>query len=138
MTKENAYFVNQLGLIGEHQFQNACLAIDIAELINKDFKFEISNFAIENGLKNAKHKGRLEWSHNENVRILFDGAHNASGALALRDYLQKYHGSSQITMIFGSMKDKDLTEITEILFPLAENLILTKPDNPRAGISRKS
>ena len=37
-----------------------------------------------------------------------------------------------ITMIFGAMRDKDLTEISEILFPKAENLILTKPDNPRS------
>ena len=66
------------------------------------------------------------------LRILFDGAHNASGASALKKYLQKYHDHSQITMIFGSMKDKDLTEISELLFPFAENLILTKPDNPRS------
>ena len=71
LTNENSYFLNHLGLAGEHQFQNACLAIDIAELIKKDFKFEISNTAIKTGLKNARHKGRLEWSNYENITNSF-------------------------------------------------------------------
>ncbi len=36
-------------------------------------------------------------------------------------------------MIFAAMNDKDLAEIAEILFPLADNLILTAPDNPRSA-----
>ena len=35
-------------------------------------------------------------------------------------------------MIFGAMRDKDLTEIAELLFLKADKLILTKPDNPRS------
>ena len=37
-----------------------------------------------------------------------------------------------MTIIFGAMRDKNLSEIAEILFPKAEKLILTKPDNPRS------
>ncbi len=35
-------------------------------------------------------------------------------------------------MIFAAMMEKDLSEISEILFPKAEKLIFTKPDNPRS------
>jgi dihydrofolate synthase / folylpolyglutamate synthase len=35
-------------------------------------------------------------------------------------------------MIFGSMKDKNVAEIARILFPKAQTLILTKPENSRA------
>ena len=35
-------------------------------------------------------------------------------------------------MIFGSMRDKDISEIAAILFPLTTTLILTSPDNSRA------
>ena len=132
ITDKNNYFVNGLGLDGEHQFQNACVAVNIAEILIEDFKFEIPNAAVESGLKTAKHKGRLEWFEYENTKILFDGAHNASGAKSLKQYIDKYHKNARITIIFGAMKDKDLTEIAQILFPLAENLILTKPDNPRS------
>jgi dihydrofolate synthase/folylpolyglutamate synthase len=132
LTYDKSYFVNNLGLNGEHQFQNACVAVDVAEILIEEFNFEISNFAVEEGLANAKHKGRLEWYEYENEKILFDGAHNASGAAALKTYLEKYQKESQITVVFGAMKDKDLTEISEILFPVAENLILTMPESPRS------
>ena len=132
VTDKNNYFVNGLGLDGEHQFQNACVAVNIAEILIEDFKFEIPNVAVESGLKTAKHKGRLEWFEYENTKILFDGAHNASGAKFLKKYIEKYHKNARITIIFGAMKDKDLTGIAQILFPLAENLILTKSDNPRS------
>ncbi len=132
LTDKQSYFVHNLGLNGEHQFQNACVAVNIVESLTEDFKFEISNFAVAEGLANARHKGRLEWIEYENVKILFDGAHNASGALALKNYLEKYHQDSLITIVFGAMKDKNLTRISEILFPFAENLILTMPENSRS------
>lgn len=131
-TSQNTYFTNELGLIGEHQFQNACVAINITEILRNDFRFEISKFEIEKGLQTAKHKGRLEWSEYKNIKILFDGAHNASGAIALKNYLEKHHSNSLITVIFGAMQDKDLTEISQTLFPFAEKLILTNVDNPRS------
>lgn len=111
---------------GKHQWINATLAIYIAERLN-DFDFKISKSDIEIGLQNTTHKGRLEYLNG----ILFDGAHNISGAKTLREYLDE-NIKQPITMIFGAMKDKDITEITEILFPRADKLILTKPDNPRS------
>ncbi|HQU83121.1 MAG TPA: folylpolyglutamate synthase/dihydrofolate synthase family protein [Pyrinomonadaceae bacterium] len=119
-----------LGLEGEHQKENALTAINLAEILVKDFKYNISQAAIEKGLETAKHKGRLEWTEFENVKFLFDGAHNVSGAQALRKYLETIGGN--FTLVFGAMKDKDLTEIAEILFPQAEDIIFTKADNPRS------
>jgi dihydrofolate synthase / folylpolyglutamate synthase len=111
---------------GKHQWTNATLAINIAENLRDD-KFKISKVAIETGLETARHKGRLEFYKG----ILFDGAHNISGAKALREYLDEFV-NQPITMIFGAMRDKDLTEIAEILFPKANNLILTVPENERS------
>ncbi|HMS39316.1 MAG TPA: Mur ligase family protein [Pyrinomonadaceae bacterium] len=111
---------------GKHQWTNATLAIYIAESLC-DFGFKISKDNIELGLETTKHKGRLEFYQN----ILFDGAHNVAGAKALREYLDEVV-SRPIVMIFGAMRDKNLSEIAEILFPKADKLILTKPDNPRS------
>lgn len=115
-----------LKIPGKHQFENAALAIGICELLNKG-KFEITTEIIKDGLKNAKHKGRLEFYKG----ILFDGAHNVSGAKVLGEYLDEL-ANQPITMIFGAMRDKDLSEISEILFPKATCLIFTKADNPRS------
>jgi dihydrofolate synthase/folylpolyglutamate synthase len=36
-------------------------------------------------------------------------------------------------LVFGAMQDKAIREIAEILFPVAERVILTHADNPRAA-----
>lgn len=116
----------EMNMLGRHQWTNANLAILMAENLN-DFGFKISKENIETGIETARHKGRLEFYEG----ILFDGAHNISGAKALREYLDE-SVKQPITMIFGAMKEKDLSEIADIIFPKAETLILTKPDNPRS------
>jgi dihydrofolate synthase/folylpolyglutamate synthase len=116
---------------GKHQWTNATLAIRIAETL-RDFELKIPKEKIENGLEIAEHKGRLEfWTNLDAPSILFDGAHNAAGAKALREYLDEFV-KQPITLVFGAMRDKDLSEIAETLFPKASNLIFTKPDNPRS------
>ena len=125
-TEKNIYPKIDLGLSGRHQIANASLAIGIAEIL-REFDFRISEREIWLGLETAKHKGRLEFYKG----ILFDGAHNISGAKALREYLDAFI-CQPITMIFGAMRDKDVREMAKILFPKATFLILTKADNPRS------
>lgn len=124
-TSETEYKVD-FAMQGRHQWINADLAIRLAENL-RDFKFKISKDAIETGVEIAKHKGRLEFYQG----ILFDGAHNIAGARALREYLDEFI-AEPLTMVFGAMRDKDLSEIAEIVFPKAETLILAKADNPRS------
>ena len=121
----------KLSLEGAHQRQNACVAISLAEILRDDFKFEISDAAIVEGLQTAEHRGRLEWANIGATKILFDGAHNVAGAQALKNYLDEFV-SQPITLIFGAMRDKDLTAIAPIIFPKATSLILTAPQNSRA------
>src|SRR6185369_10327032 len=52
-------------------------------------------------------------------------------AMALKDFLDEFIKKS-IVMVFGSMRDKDLSKIAQILFPKAEKLIFTSPDNERS------
>lgn len=124
---DEIYHDVRLGLSGRHQLSNARLAIGLAEILRKDFKFKIEKQHIEDGLENARHKGRLEFDKN----ILFDGAHNVAGAKALAEYFDEFI-NQRLTLVFGVMHDKNLSEIAAILFPKAETLILTEPDNPRS------
>jgi dihydrofolate synthase/folylpolyglutamate synthase len=125
-TEKDIYPKILLKMIGRHQLVNASLAISIAETLH-EFGFKISPGNIKIGLENAKHQGRLEFWNN----ILFDGAHNIAGAKALRDFLDEFI-EQPIAMVFGAMRDKDLSQIAETLFPKAEFLIFTKPDNARS------
>jgi dihydrofolate synthase/folylpolyglutamate synthase len=113
--------------LGRHQFGNAAVAIAVAETL-RDFRFDVSQGSIIDGLQTAEHRGRLE----SDGKILFDGAHNVAGARALADFLDEFV-RQPLTLVFGAMRDKNLQEIAQILFPKAAFLVLTKPDNPRAS-----
>lgn len=119
-----------LGLRGRHQITNAMVTIQLAESLRKQ-AFEIPKDAVLEGLEKARHPGRLELLPGH-PSILLDGAHNPSGAQALRDYLNEFV-KEPVTMVFGAMKDKKIEEIAEILFPLANLVILAQPDHPRAA-----
>ena len=125
-TENDVYHDIILGLAGKHQITNALTAVSLAETL-REFGFEIEKDNIWTGLEKAKHSGRLEFYKN----FLFDGAHNVAGAKALREFLDEFI-KQPIVMIFGAMRDKNLSEIAGILFPKAEKLIFTAPDNPRS------
>jgi dihydrofolate synthase/folylpolyglutamate synthase len=65
--------------------------------------------------------------------IVLDVAHNPAGAWALRSALSAFYEDRSLTFIFGSMRDKAIGEIADILFPLAERVIATQAANPRAA-----
>jgi len=119
-----------LGLRGRHQIVNASVAIRLAESLQKK-GVEIAKAAIIEGLETARHPGRLEL-HDGRPSFLFDGAHNPAGAQALREFLDEFV-KRPVTLVFGAMNDKRLEEIATILFPAADHLILTQPDNVRAA-----
>jgi dihydrofolate synthase/folylpolyglutamate synthase len=119
-----------IGLRGRHQIVNTSTAIALAEAL-RERGFAITPEAIIEGVETVTHPGRLElWEGQPG--ILFDGAHNPAAAQALRDYLDDFV-TQPITLIFGAMCDKALPEMASVLFPKADELILTKLDNPRAA-----
>jgi len=119
-----------LGLRGQHQIDNAAVAIGLAELLRAE-GFAISESAIVDGLKAAKHAGRLDLIPHK-PSFLIDGAHNPAGARSLRDYLDQF-AKRPLTLVFGAMRDKQLEQMGEILFPAADTLVLTTIDNPRSA-----
>lgn len=122
----------RLSLRGRHQITNAQTAIALAETIDEsETDLEIPTHAIIRGLETAKHYGRLELL-DTTPPVLLDGAHNEDGARALRAYLDEFV-RVPVTLIFGAMCDKDLSDMARVLFPVARRLVLTQIDNPRAA-----
>ncbi|MBM4137018.1 MAG: bifunctional folylpolyglutamate synthase/dihydrofolate synthase [Nitrospira sp.] len=151
-----------LPLTGEHQLQNASVAIKAVELLNSTSNPPspplvkvgttrnrggkggfvslpyITQDIIREGLKNVRWPGRLEII-NEDPPILIDGAHNPAAAVALlnallRNFSGKYE---KIILILGIMGDKDIKGIMEPLLPLASEIILTAPHYERAASPAK-
>ena len=120
----------RLALRGRHQLENAAVAIRLAELLRAE-GFAIPDTAIVTGLETVSHPGRLELVQ-QHPAFLIDGAHNPAGAESLRDYLNE-SALRPLTLVFGAMRDKQLEQIGELLFPLADVLVLTAIDNPRSA-----
>lgn len=121
-------------LAGRHQFRNVALAITAAEELNH-FGFRISPSNIAEGVRNTRWPGRFEVLHpgpNEPEYVL-DVAHNPAGAWALRSTLSALYPDRSLIFVFGAMRDKAIREIAEIIFPLADTVIATHADSPRAA-----
>ena len=66
--------------------------------------------------------------------VVLDVAHNPARRWALRSALSTFYEDRQaLTFIFGAMRDKAIREIADILFPLADRVIVTRARNPRAA-----
>ena len=112
-------------LAGEHQVENARTAAAALKI------FGVSTAAISKGIKSARWPGRLERVR-ANPDIILDGAHNPAGARALAAYIQRFFLNEPVRIIYGAMRDKAVDEVIGTLFPLATEVILTAPDQPRA------
>jgi len=112
-------------LPGRHQIENAKAAILAGKALN------LSPQSIRAGLRDVRWPGRLELISQQPDFIL-DGAHNPAGAAALASYIREFHRNSPVWLVYGAMRDKAVEEVAEQLFPLADKLIATAPDFPRA------
>jgi len=115
----------ECGLAGKHQIENATAAI----LACRELGIGIE--AIQRGLRHVRWPGRLEivsWNPN----FVLDGAHNPAAAEALAEYIRAFCRGKPVWMVYGAMRDKAIEEVTAQLFPLADRVIATAPDFPRA------
>ena len=131
-------------LVGRHQLRNLALAIAAAvELRHLGFS-QITPRSIEQGIRETQWPGRFQVLRpdEDHPEYVLDVAHNPAGAWALRSTLSSAYpdvgtGRSlvgcSLTMVFGVMRDKAVQEMTEILFPIADSVIATHADNPRAA-----
>ena len=112
-------------LAGEHQVSNALTAIAALHLLHTP------GVAIEEGIRLARWPGRLELVVRQ-PEVVLDGAHNPAGAAALARHIQRFYAGRQVRLIFGAMRDKAVAEAAGVLFPAADEVILTAPSHPRA------
>jgi dihydrofolate synthase/folylpolyglutamate synthase len=122
-------------LVGRHQLRNVALAIAAAvELSEQGFR-GITAKSIEEGIRNTRWPGRFQMiaARPDWPEMVIDVAHNPAGAWALRSALSERYEGRPLIFLFGAMQDKVIGEIAEILFPLADKVIATQPENPRAA-----
>jgi dihydrofolate synthase/folylpolyglutamate synthase len=123
-------FVYSLRLAGYHQGTNAAIALSAATLLGRRWK-PLQDKLILRGIEEAFWPGRLE-TVCRSPRVILDGAHNSDGVKAVRDYMRDFI-RRPVILVFGVMKDKDISGLARILFPVAKKIILTKFPYERAA-----
>ena len=122
-------------LVGRHQFRNVALAIAAAEELGKKRLGGITPQSIERGIRETRWPGRFQVvpANRGWPELVLDVAHNPAGVWALRSALSERFDDRPLIFVFGAMRDKAISEMTEILFPVALRVIATRPENPRAA-----
>ena len=123
-------------LAGRHQLRNIALAIATAEELSH-FGFRVTPKQVEQGIRETHWPGRFQVlppspaTHQREV--VLDVAHNPAGAWALRSALSETFPGRELTFVFAALRDKAIQEIAEILFPIAEQVVVTQVGNPRTA-----
>jgi len=118
------------GLAGFHQGRNAAVALAAALRLGQVWR-PLRKTWIVRGIEETRWPGRLE-TVCRRPRVILDGAHNPDGVKAVRDYVRDFI-RRPVILVFGVMKDKDISGLARILFPIAQKVILTKFPYHRAA-----
>ena len=121
-----------LKMAGRFQVKNALTAATAAAQLAQA-GFNIPPEAIREGLQAAQWPGRLEVIRHRPL-ILLDGAHNPAAAREVADFVRGHYAERRLRLVYASMRDKDIAEISSILFPLAHTVYLTRPGLDRAAL----
>ncbi len=120
-----------LPLYGDHQAQNAAVAVAAVESFLGDGTRPLDQDVVVEGLGSVTSPGRLQLIGIEPT-ILVDAAHNPHGASALRDALTEYFDFDEWTFVIGILADKDAHGIVAELAPIADRFHVTRSTSDRA------
>ena len=112
-TPAGTYRDLRVPLLGLHQAENAALAVAAIDALGSR-GWDISVGALRDGLARTRWPGRLEVIDRHPI-VLVDGAHNPAGLARSLAAVQKLRKNRPLAIVFGAMRDKDLTAMLELL-----------------------
>ena len=121
----------RLSMLGEHQIQNATLAIEAAKKLKWLGFPNITIDIIQEGLYKTNWPGRLEKFKVNNKIVILDGAHNPAGARTLRDAIKLHCPNTKISYVFGAFKDKDINGVLYAMKDLLSTMYIAKAPTDR-------
>lgn len=111
-----------LQLLGEHQTENAAIAIKIIHTLRKHYS--ISDDAIIAGLEDAHWPGRLELV-SKTPLMFIDGAHNVGGITRLKEFIIATKTNVPIRLVFAVSANKEKDKMIALLDPVVDEIIFT-------------
>ena len=117
-------------LLGEHQLENAALALAMLEHL-RDLHSPVPHDTIYEGFANVRWPGRLEVIR-ERPLVIVDGAHNAYSAMRLAEAIREDFPHGPLQLVIGTSMDKDIQGMARELAGIATGAIATASRHSRA------
>lgn len=117
----------QVGALGAFQRRNFALARAAAQA----YLGELSLEAVSQAAADVRVPGRLQPVARDPLTLL-DGAHNPDGMAALVESLGELAPDRRLVAVISILDDKDAASMLRMLLPVADALVLTSSQNPRA------
>ncbi|HJN17851.1 MAG TPA: cyanophycin synthetase, partial [Armatimonadota bacterium] len=123
----------RLPLQGDHQRENAAVALALAELLATP-DVPIRPDAVRRALAEVVWPGRFQVVDGHPTTVL-DVAHNAISARVLREGLEQLLAdrAGRLICVVGMAKDKDIAGFAETLLPIAAHVVCTRATSGRAA-----
>ncbi|MFD2674864.1 bifunctional folylpolyglutamate synthase/dihydrofolate synthase [Gulosibacter bifidus] len=119
-----------LALAGDYQAHNAALAVAAVEAFFGGER-ALPEESVEAGLGQARSPGRLDLI-GTNPAVIIDAAHNPHGAAHLAQAVTETYKFDHLTLVLGVLGDKNVSGIVKPLAAIADRVIVTQSDSPRA------
>ena len=113
----------KISMSGDHQIQNASLAVSTIILLKNKYGIDLSLKDIRQAVYRSKLPGRFE-TLQRRPTIILDGAHNESALLKLTENVSKLRYKECI-VIFSLYGDKDIKKSIALLKIVADKVIVT-------------
>jgi dihydrofolate synthase/folylpolyglutamate synthase len=121
----------QTPLVGVHQAVNGSTVMMVIKELEKQGMVFSAEKTME-GFQKTFWPARLELVGTK-PKILLDAAHNFDGAVKLRRSLNSIYKYDKLIYVIGMLADKQRSKVLAKLGPLADSIVVTKPNSPRAG-----
>lgn len=120
-----------LPLFGEHQADNAAVAIAAVESFLGNGETPLGSEVVEDGISLSSSPGRLQVIDHQPT-VIIDAAHNPHGAEALCRALMGSFAFPRLVCVVGILQEKDVIGIIEALDPVVDHFVVTQSQSDRA------
>ena len=120
----------QLGLLGEHQMKNACVALTVIDILRTK-GWNVSEENIRTALADVHWPVRFQVMQKDPLFIL-DGGHNTQCIESLAVNLRTLLPGKYLVLLMGVLGDKDIDAMGDELAELAAEFVTITPESSRA------
>lgn len=121
----------ELKMIGQHQQENASIAIATLIEMNERGLITLDYNKMVQSIEDTTWTGRIE-TVQESPTIILDGAHNKESIDVLVDTMKAYYEGRKIEVMFSAIEGKPIASMLSELERIADKFYVTEFDFPKA------